>query len=257
MARTIITTCGTSLKTASAWEDQQCQNGLPLAKITDPEERHRMSGIYAGFTARFRLPQDLAAQFDRQCWDDISRLGKLSAELASLRALAHYYEKAAQPPQPLGAGDRAIFLYSDNEAGRFCAHCIRIILETYQLLPGVALDFREIPGLDPRVPAAFQAALQNLWSVCLTTANNLPPGHRLILNLTGGYKAMGLIPAALSTIVQLTPPPSIVYLHETAGPEQLLIFSYDKKNRTIDQWLVAGFYEPTAAHVGPGIAWGL
>ncbi|MGQ9921648.1 MAG: hypothetical protein ACUVRZ_10020 [Desulfobacca sp.] len=244
MGRTIITTCGTSLQTSSAWQDPQCRNGQPLAQINDPEECHLISGIYETFTRRFSEPAALAAQFDRQCWDDIGRLGKLPAELASLRALVHYYEQGAQPPQPLGTGDQVIFLSSDNERGRFCAQCLEAILRTNNLLPGVNCQFEEIRGLDPACPADFQTALQKMWAFCHDLANNLPNGSRLILNLTGGYKAMGLVLAALSTLVQLTPPPTIIYLHETARAEQLLIYSYDK-NKSVSDWLAAGFHEPT------------
>lgn len=247
MGHTIITTCGTSLQTSSAWLDPQCQSCPSLAQITDPEERHLMSGIYAAFTAGFTTPEALAAQFDRQCWDDIGRIGKLSAELASLRALAHYYGNAVQPPQPLGQGDMVLFLYSDNDEGRFCARCIENILQNNALLPGVELIFQEIGGLDPISPADFQRALKTMWTFCLDQAGGLA-GDRLIFNLTGGYKAMGLVLAALSSIVPVTPPPSIIYLHETAGPEQLLIYSYDKNNQMSD-WLMAGFYEPTTAQL--------
>ncbi|MBM4289675.1 MAG: hypothetical protein FJ135_16305 [Deltaproteobacteria bacterium] len=204
-----------------------------------------MSSEYAAYTSDFRTAADLANNFAKACWNDINLIGKLSAELASLRALEHYYETELNPPQPLGQGDQAIFIHSNNEQGRFCANCIRVIFEKFELMPDVTLQFEEISDLDPQFPMEFQGALQTLWSFCLGISEEMPVNDRLIFNLTGGYKVMGLVLASLSTIAPVRP--SIIYLHETTAAEQLHIYCYDDRARPPHERLVGGFYEPSTS----------
>jgi len=244
MARTIIITCGTSLYTASAWQDPPILRGPALSSLKH-QERHRQEAIYEDFTRQFPNPAALAANFAKQCWDDINLVNKLSAELASLRSLAYYYE-SRNPALPLGTGDRAIFYHNDDPEGFFCATCLKKILIDNTLLAEAAIDFRSLPSLDPQCPQAFQDALRNLWTQAHTELTGLPSDNRVILNLTGGYKAMGFVLAALAALLAPPVPPlTVIYLYESTRPGQLHALHWSQGSTIpISQILLSGFYDP-------------
>jgi putative CRISPR-associated protein (TIGR02619 family) len=199
MARTIITTCGTSLYTSSSWKDPDSFGGTALNRIKDRSDRHLYEGMYEAFVRRFEgRPTELAQQFEKRCWEEIDLLDKMPAELASLRSLACYFEKMNAS---LRDEDELIFYYSHDQDGQFCTNCIRQIIERFELVGSAQCIFESIEGLTPDNATDFGTALQALWSKCHERVHSKAGAHNIILNLTGGYKAMGIVLSALSSLM--------------------------------------------------------
>lgn len=246
MARLIVTTCGTSLLTSSAWDDKRFAGCRPLAQISDRTERFRQEATCDAFTddyARTKDYQKLAKIFLKSCWDNPGELGRLPAELASLRSLDLYLGKTA----PLSGQDLFRFYYADNPEGCFCADCLKEILKinNSQLLPGMAKpDFREMRRLDPQAPEDFNRALTQLWDDCsreIKDLINTGAKTELIFNLTGGYKAVGYVLAGLAALRESSISITLVYLHETSYEGEIQSLHWDDYGK-----LEAGFYNPAS-----------
>lgn len=253
MARTIITTCGTSLFASSAWNDAACLAQPALNTIENRAERQHREAENEDFTGPYRDmgARELAKQFHKKCWEQIDLIGKMPAELASLRSLAYYYEQVMEPAEPLSDKDRLIFYHSDNDEGRFCAKCIEAILERFDLLPAVPLRFEPLVGLEPENSEKFGRAIAELWAKTYNVIREVPGGHRVIFNLTGGYKAMGIVLSALGA--SLGTPVTMLYLHESTNPGEIHAY-YATRGEEFSRRLKSGFFNPTKRRVDQGFA---
>ena len=252
MVRTIITTCGTSLFTSSAWDDAACIRRPALNAIENRTDRQLLEAENEDFTEQYRTaPLQLAKRFHRPCWEQTELIGKMPAELASLRSLAYYYEQVMEPQSPLSGEDRLIFYHSDNDEGRFCAKCLEAIFEDFDLLPGVQLRFEPLVGLEPQNYEKFGNALADLWKKGCDIIEDVPEGYRVILNLTGGYRAMGIVLSALG--VFSASPVTMLYLHESTKPGDIHVCYFDR-DEEFSRRLKSGFFSPTERRATKGFA---
>lgn len=228
MGRHIYTTCGTSLLTSNCF--QGISDGPAVSTIHLPHERAECEKIYRKYIQDRRVnPGKLAQEFDQiRCWDEIARIRQLPAELASLRVIQNYCNKT-DPLGPLNKDDKVILVHAANEDALNCASVIRAILEEKKLLGDVPIELWEIKGLDFSCSNFVRSlsALENLW---LESQKKLPQvpssdGQKYYLNLTGGYKALGMLFACFGYAMGNTNT-RIFYLNEEAGMN-ILELSFD------------------------------
>jgi hypothetical protein len=81
-------------------------------------------------------------------------------------------------------------------------------------------------NLDPINYIDFGNALISIWKqYCEKVNDEHNSQNKIIFNLTGGYKAVGMVLAAL-VAANTAIPISIIYLHETAPSESLFIMNF-------------------------------
>ena len=236
MGRTIITTCGTSLLSSGCWT----LPGIGSLVGLNDDDRTVQEGINKGVIKNHMNDdsdgQTLARAFDREAWVNLGRLLDLPAELASLRV---YQEALARqrPSVTLGGEDKIFLLHSDNPEGEYCAKVLKIVLRG--LFTGVEISCDPIRNLDPVDFVFFGEALSKIWrKYCETVNRENNNRNTLIFNLTGGYKAVGMVLTALC-VANPAIPVTIIYLHETAPPESLFVMNF--QGSTISDRLLTGY----------------
>jgi len=89
--------------------------------------------------------------------------------------------------------DRVILLCSETPDGGACGHAVSVYLEQYH--PGIACDVRKVEGLQVRDADQFRTkGVVNFVRECLKAVNDYG-SQNVILNPTGGFKA--LVPYAV------------------------------------------------------------
>lgn len=229
MSRTILTTCGTSLFTSSCWGDPFYLNKEPLSKsdiYSDPQ-RYRKKQAQCEAITRIAQKNDpsgasLANSFDRASWDDLNLLRDLPAELASLNAMKVYLESKNKS---LNVDDEIILLHSGNNDGIFCATTLEQIIKDKRLLNPASIKHKCFDNLDPAKRDEFGQGLSDIWNSAQILNNS---GNEVILNLTGGYKAVGILLGGFAGRKTGT---NVFYLHEDAGYNQIFIMSFLSGNK--------------------------
>ena len=239
MPRVIITTCGTSLLTSNCWEieiqapDRTMKKMSEEQAILDPtlqkpenlEKRIRLEQTYSeNINLYGNNPDKLAENFDMQVWDDPSKILKLPAELASLRAIINFF-KCRQ--QELNKQDNIVLIHSDNDDGKFCAKVLKGSLEK-KIKIGCGIQLSEVEGLDPKDATGFNKAIMRIWDECqkeITEKQN----NEYIFNLTGGYKGTAIILGGLAYKLHEKARMAIFYLHETSDYENISVYHFRNK----------------------------
>ncbi|HHE40603.1 MAG TPA: putative CRISPR-associated protein [Candidatus Cloacimonetes bacterium] len=223
MKRVILTTCGTSLFQTSCW-DIEGSNGKKLNEksFSDmDEDKRREYELESRSVLTGKIGEDISASFDLLSWDELAYLRDLPAELASLRAIQEYCKSHEEP---LGEGDKAILLHSDNDEGRYCAAMIHNVLTNNNLLPEVEIDELEVGGLDPTDFEEFGHALSDIWHECIQRFQR-DEDTRYIFNLTGGYKGVAILLGAFAYSKGLDT--RIFYIYEETNYETISIMGFD------------------------------
>lgn len=230
MVRMILTTCGTSLYNSSCWKWNEL-NLKPLSGASDRIAfRKRQSECeQAIIEAKKRCitGEELANNFDIESWNNLPRLRDLPAELASLKSIKMYYENP-KINQPLTHDDQIVLLHPDSNNkdidGKFCADVLKTVIINKNLLPPVlpgSIKTIEIKKLDPANREQFGEALKEVWNYARGLHEG---GNSIILNLTGGYKGIGILLGAFGRQFQGIP---MFYLHEEAGYDQIFMMKFD------------------------------
>lgn len=194
--------------------------------------------------------EDLAQLFDTQVWNDLSRVGQLPAELASLRVIQRFCE-VRETPEPFNKNDHVILVHADNPDAEYCATVILRTLKEHKLLGDVVIDDPwKVEGLDPSQPQRFQKAVEGVWK---DMGQRFPPEGKTkyYLNLTGGYKVIILLFACLA-YVKGAADTSIFYLNEEAGSE-VLVMGFDAGHPIKDRFssITTGYIDPSGVGKGP------
>lgn len=229
MARIILTTCGTSLYNSSCWEWNNL-NKKPLSAITDRRELKRQQIACEEAIIQAKNEDEtgvqLAAAFDIESWNAASRLRDLPAELASLKAIQMYLQNL-EVDAPLSNTDKLILLHSDssNEEidGKFCADVLRETIVKWNLLNPILannINPKEIKQLAPSYKDKFGKALINVWDYAKKLRQD---ENSLILNLTGGYKALAILLGAFGKQHKDIP---MFYLHEETAYNQIFMMNF-------------------------------
>lgn len=226
MPRVVFTTCGTSLYNSSCWSWNRL-NEKPLSGFTDRRalRKRQIECEKAIIAAREKdsTGKELADTFDKSPWDIPTRMRDLPAELASLKAIQAYF-KNPRIDAPFSETDRIILLHSVSPAkeidGKFCADVLIKIIVNNDLLSPTNIDLKPIANLDPADSTLFGEALKEIW----VFANSLRSGgNSIILNLTGGYKALSILLGAFGRKSFGTP---MFYLHEETGYDQIFMMKF-------------------------------
>lgn len=241
MQRIILTTCGTSLLTSNCWKGRSNTKSVIILKSPEREEHEKK---YRKFIESYKKnPAGMADKFDPDVWNDSSKITWLPAELASLRTIQLFCTNNS-PPGSLTNSDRLILLQADNDDARFCADVIHRVLVSHKLLPVQIEPLWCIEKLDPQMPKEFNhALLENLWK---KLESRMPfqkeVSIKYYLNVTGGYKAMGMLLACFGYMKGCADT-SIFYLNEASG-EEVLINSFDpSKTNDLGMRLKLGYIE--------------
>lgn len=239
MGRTIVTTCGTSLLSSGCWSLAGIES---LVGLKD-DDRIVCEGINKGVIVeqmKNNLSGETMAQaFKKSDWETLTCLQNLPAELASLRVYVEVLKQTSSIT--LGSGDKIVLLYSTNEEGKYCAKVLEIVLK--QLFSEVIISCDPIEHLDPVDFNKFGDALTTIWGnygKTINTEHNA--ANRIIFNLTGGYKAIVMVLAALCAANPAIPV-SIIYLHESAPPNNLFVMNF--QGTTILERLQTGYCDVT------------
>jgi len=239
MSRTIITTCGTSLLQSSCWS----YNGLNEKQLSEDELDRREHEEKCESTLMEAMDNKKESEVSKSfSWLDTDYLRDLPAELASLRAIQIYFE---ENEKPIGEGDKVILLHSDNKKGRFCAEILCTVLNNkdINLLPGVITKKKEVTGLDPQDRIMFGKALMRVWKkIILKPDNEL---RNYIFNLTGGYKAVGILLGGIAYHIAKVP---IFYLHEETGYDDITFMCFNKKG-DMEKWFYASNFNITKRRI--------
>lgn len=241
MERIIYTTCGTSLLTHSnCWQGiSNKQAASSIKDINDREEQEKYLRKWV-----YEHKRELAGCFDRNSWNDVSKLRQLPAELASLRAIQLFCEKTTTPI-PLNGGDRVILVYADNLEGAFCANTIQNILTEQKLLGPVGIGQPwKVEGLDFNDKNRFPGAIKHFWTK-LTERMHKFSGISY-LNLTGGYKSLIML-FTCAAYVKGIGDTWIFYLNEESEDE-ILIVSFDKNMKLHAEYssINTGYFDTTS-----------
>ncbi|MBS3920632.1 MAG: hypothetical protein KG012_17295 [Deltaproteobacteria bacterium] len=230
MAKIILTTCGTSLYNSSCWTWGDL-NKILLSGASDRIElKKRQSKCENAIIDAKREDANgttLAGTFDIESWKNLPRLRDLPAELASLKAIKMYL-KNTSINQPLGGHDKIILLHSESSNnvidGRFCAEVLKRVITYNNLLspiPSNNIETKEIQNLDPADREKFGEALKEVWRYTRNLKNG---GNDIVLNLTGGYKALGILLGAFGRQFEGI---RMFYLHEEAGYDQIFMMKFE------------------------------
>lgn len=222
MPYTIITTCGTSLLETSCWDHTSYPNikGLPARGKADSKADEYRNILECRNFIDGNKNETLANYFYMDCWNDGNpgMWGKMSAELYSLRMI--FEQKKLNEERWNNEGHQLWLLHSQdkdndpqwcNHDGNFCAQITKKILIEEIVLRNVNL--KGFNYLDPD-HTEFLNSLKGLTSfvnkIYRTRGNN-----EIILNLTGGYKIMGMVLSGLTAFYAPTPS-RIFYLYESS-----------------------------------------
>ncbi|MBT9167882.1 MAG: hypothetical protein DDT22_00673 [candidate division WS2 bacterium] len=250
MARVILTTCGTSLYNSSCWSWGKL-NEKPISGTSDRIElrKRQIECERAIISAKNQDSTGVGFTntFDMTSWNTLSRLRDLPAELASLKAIKMYLENPAIN-QPLTSEDKIILLHSENSNkdidGRFCADMLKEVITKKNLLSPVApanIETKVIENLDPANRDKFSNALNEVWHYARTLQSE---GNSIILNLTGGYKALAILLGAFGRQFQGIP---MFYLHEEAGYDQIFMMKFENGN--INGNIVFSYYNANTNNI--------
>lgn len=230
MARMILTTCGTSLYNASCWSWNDL-NKKPLSGASDRIELRKRQIMCEQAIIQAKeadiTGKELASTFDKCSWNELSRLRDLPAELASLKSIKMYLENP-QINNPLTNDDQIILIHPESNNsdidGKFCADVLKNVITQENLLspvPSGKIETKEIKNLDPADREKFGSALIEVWKY---TERLQSEGNSIILNLTGGYKALAILLGAFGNKFEGIP---MFYLHEEAGYDQIFVMKFE------------------------------
>lgn len=170
----VVSTCGTSLLTNLAREDQSGQlsqlvinhANQPAAENLPPDERQKLKTLLE------RAKNELSEA-------DSSRQRKLSAELNGLQLLRREQGADTQYQHWL--------ITSDTWLGRGAGECIAAALEKQH----EQTVLKDIKGLRTNDPINFREGVAELARLCAQEINGMRKGGwRVVFNLTGGFKAV-------------------------------------------------------------------
>ena len=238
MSRIIYTTCGTSLFTSNCWRGISDTDSIFKSQSPEREDHEKR---YRDFTQKEMnndaTGRSLVDKFDKDVWEDDSKITWLTAELASLKAILKFFKSKNEP---LDKSDEIILIHSDNYEGKFCAQVIDMILNE-KINVGCPVERKEFKGLDPQNADSFNKALKEIWEFCRNYIhNNSNDTH--IFNLTGGYKGTAILLGGLVYKEHATSNIVIFYLHETTDYQNIAVNGY------IDQDFSAGYVEVETGH---------
>jgi putative CRISPR-associated protein (TIGR02619 family) len=211
MSGIILTTCGTSLLESSCWIADDT-NLKPISSLSERSSREEMKVQWSNWINLYK--DQLIEKFNINCWNNTNMLIDLPAELASLKAIKMYFE-SSNINRPLSSEDRVILLHSDNHEGIFCAQKLEELIRNKNLLNPSDIERKVIANLNPADRDRFGRALRETLNYArgLRRDNN-----EVILNLTGGYKALAIL---LAGFAREKTGIRIFYLHEEAGYDQI------------------------------------
>lgn len=177
----IVSTCGTSLLTNNV--------GADLRNIlTDFANQPRAEDV--PLEQRQRIQQHLDArreEFARET--DLKRLMDLSAEL---NGMIRFYGG-----NPGIARDQHVLLATDTWLGESTARIVADVLERH----GHLAEVKRVRDLRTDDPASFRWAMSDLVAWCAETLKGYrDAGHRVVFNLTGGFKSVQGFMQALGMI---------------------------------------------------------
>lgn len=219
----IFTTCGTSLLESSCWNHTSYPNikALPARGKANNKADEYQNILKCRNFIDGNKNETLATYFDMDCWNDGSpgKWGKMSAELYSLKMI--FKQKELSKEKWNNEGHQLWLLHSQdkdndpqwcNHEGDFCARIIeKILIEKTGLKKNV--HRKGFGNLEPGHPE-FLNSLKNL----INFVNEKSPKRNdseIILNLTGGYKIMGMVLSGLTAFYAPTPS-RIFYLYESS-----------------------------------------
>lgn len=237
MPRVILTTCGTSLLTSNCWKG--ISSTLAISQYASPDREEHEKSYRRYIAAKMNNPTDLANDFDINVWNDTSQIAKLSAELASLRAIQKFYEARNEG---LGKGDELIILHSDADERTNCAKVVKSALEQFNLIPGVAIVLEEISGLDPANAYNFGKALGSIWEQWKRRISK-DASSKFIFNLVGGYKGTAVLLASIAYKFHSDTDIKIFYYHEKAAYENIIVITFNNNQ------FKAGYAEPATGKI--------
>lgn len=177
-------------------------------------------------------PCNLASKFDMKAWSNRALLVDLPAELASLKALYEYQEKAG------GKVDRLVFLHSDRGESLQAYQVLREIIVGENLFPDTPVDRIEdwpIRGLDPANAAQFGEALQQIWTKLVADVNSAGNNDEFIFNLTGGYKALSVVLGGYAYIDRGYPRIKVAYLYEGVDSGEITFVGFSHEGSLNDR----------------------
>lgn len=186
--------------------------------------------------------QSLATKFDINVWNDTSQITKLTAELASLKAIIKFYDNRNAP---LNRDDKIILIHSGNVEGKFCAQVIQTILRE-KIEIDWSVERKEFEGLDPQNAERFNRALMDIWTFCRNfIQDNREDTH--LFNLTGGYKGTAIILGGLIYKEHTSSNIVMFYLHETSNYQNIAVNGY------IDSDFATGYIEVGTGEYHPTV----
>ena len=228
MALTIITTCGTSLLQSSCW--REAPERLKSIALTPEGERDDMRVRWKNWiTGTMESAPEFAERFDKAAWDKVGRLIDLPAELASLRALQLHFDKNKQRV------DRIVLLHSTDRDAQFAYQVIRDVFgKEYdvgsaktKLFGDTRIDEFPCKDLNPQKAENFGRALTQIWKWVSEEKEKANNDDCLILNVTGGFKAMAVVLGGYGYCRGPSlPRVHIVYLYEETSYNQLAFLSF-------------------------------
>ncbi|MCB1781816.1 MAG: putative CRISPR-associated protein [Candidatus Competibacteraceae bacterium] len=177
----IVSTCGTSLLTNNA------DSGLP-ALLTRFANRSKPEDVPT--EPRQRIQQHLDARREEFTQEtDLQRLMELSAEL---NGLIRFYGGNLS-----AARDQHVLLATDTWLGESTARIVADALERH----GHLVEVKRVRDLRTDDPASFRWAMSDLVAWCAETLKGYrDAGHRVVFNLTGGFKSVQGFMQALGMI---------------------------------------------------------
>lgn len=180
--------------------------------------------------------EQLKNLFKKQSWKDNNKLIDLPAELTSLKGIKEFLKNGKKP---LNEKDKVILIHSDNTDGQFCA---KILQELVSKLLNLQVERKKFQGLAPTNRNEFGRALQELWKY----VDDLCENNEIILNLTGGYKVLGIL---LGGLARQRTGTNVFYLHEEAGYDQIFFMRF-KASGKID----TGYFDIPKMRVSESLA---
>lgn len=235
MSKLIITMCGTSaLFEHSNWQDGK--GGRQWNKPKDLIDELENEGKNNESTYNHQKKQiigNLTRNFTRYYENDEKGLDTLSAELASLLAMAKDKEIGA-----ITTDDKIILLYSDTVDGRLCAEANKEMM-TKNRLNWKNTEIIEIAGLQTKDAVKFvKTGLNNLLSK-IKELKESHSSYNIFINITGGYK--GSMPVLSRAAIALKIP--LVYFFENCNEiirmdissEELIFFTTNIKFNKTEQ----------------------